>query len=102
MIQFDPSAPSTIARLNHHLAKNTGTCELTCQMTQKPYVVQSFGRYVLTVRPYSSFASRNSTIDDLARPDSLHLDGFEVMWGSDNLQDFENEILGLIDQQVAA
>jgi hypothetical protein len=97
---FDPNAPNVITSLNHRLSKNPLTRLLTARMTQKPSILDAYGRYVITVRPYSSFISRNSTVDDLTRPDALHLDGFEVMWGSDNLQDFEAEVMGLIDQEA--
>ena len=99
---FDPNAANVIINLNVRLSKNPCTRLLTARMTQKPSILDAYGRYVLTVRPYSSFFSRNSTIDELTRPDSLQLDGFEVMWGSDSLQDFEAEVMGLLEQQVAA
>jgi hypothetical protein len=98
----DPNAANVIINLNLYLSKNPRTRLLTARMTQKPSILDAYGRYVLTVRPYSSFFSRNSTIDELTRPDSLQLDGFEVMWGSDSLQDFEAEVMGLLEQQVAA
>jgi hypothetical protein len=98
----DEHGPNVIITLNHKLSQNSSTHLLTARMTQKPSILDAYGRYVLTVRPYSSFFSRNSTIDELTRPDSLQLDGFEVMWGSDSLQDFEAEVMGLLEQQVAA
>ena len=94
-MQFDPSAPSTIARLNHHLANNTGTRELTCQMTQKPHVVQTYGRYLLTSSPFRGFVASYL----IEKPSGVYVDGAEVLWGSDNLEDFEAEIMGLLGQE---
>jgi hypothetical protein len=95
----DKHAPNVIITLNHRLSKNPLTRLLTARMTQKPSILDAYGRYVITVRPYSSFISRNTLVDSLTRPGSLHLDGFEVLWGSDDLEDFEKEVLGLLDQQ---
>lgn len=75
----DEHAPNVIINLNYQLSKNPRTRLLTARMTQKSSILDAFGRYVITVRPYTSFFSRNSTVDDLARPGSLHIDGFEVM-----------------------
>jgi hypothetical protein len=97
MTTFDHNAPATIVHLNYQLSQNTTTRLLTARMTQKSSILDAFGRYIITSRQYTSLFLRNSTIDDLTRPDSLLLDSEEVVWGTDSLADFETEVSSYLD-----
>jgi hypothetical protein len=96
---FDPSAQITIFHANRLLHMNPATRDLLASMTTKPSVIARFGRYVVTHgHPYA----RTGMLEELTRPHALHLDGREVIYGSNNLQAFENEVLGFLGQETKA
>ena len=98
-MSFDPSAPTVVFHANRLLHMNPATRNLSASMTTKPSVIARFGRYVVTHgHPYA----RTGMLEELTRPNALHLDGREVIYGSNDLQAFETEVLGFLGQETKA
>ena len=60
-------------------------------MVQKPYAVLKYGHYVVT---HTDKTAPCPILHESMNPDAIFVNGHEVVWGSDNLEDFTREVEG--------
>jgi hypothetical protein len=83
--------------MNTALFMNPTTRQFKAVMVNKPSVLERYGRYAI-VHNHPLPHPANATLLPRTKPDALFIDGAEVILGCNDLEDFEYEILGFIEQ----